>query len=325
MFEMMPLFQEFPNQPEYIRTIYQCFDNFPEYASFTRGIEKPCPGFAQGFRLDAYPCLDIEYVSAAVCFSRDQASLVHPHLAGDFTNGDVKALEAASARLGAALVYMRNLALAHIKVELLEGMAEIMTFTTNGTYINFFAHYASTSAEGKVEYHQYPIASVNLMGSYFEFIQGVTMLRNCQDHALFMATYLRDELEKYHMRNGVNVWTYHLDEGEHILSESEDSVTECGDCRAYGNKSNLKNTNVLGESFHRNDEASSDEDDTSMNDSDSAGYGDDSLSPSPIRALDSMKLRPRTRAARIREQSGSSRQKRRAGESPDETLVKRRS
>ncbi|KAL7915258.1 hypothetical protein GGI35DRAFT_488989 [Trichoderma velutinum] len=235
-FEMMPLFREFRDKPEYIRSFYQRFDEFPEYATFYRGIERPCPGFAQGFSMEAYPCMNIEYLSAAVCVARDHASLVHPHLAGDFTSGDVNDLEAVSARHGAALVYMRNLALAHMRVEVLKDTAGIITFTTNGTYINFFAHYASISAEGKVEYHQYPIASVNLMGSYFEFIQGVTMLRNCQDHAFLLATRLRDDLEKYHVRNGTDAWAYHLDEGEHILSESEDSEMEDGECRECGNK-----------------------------------------------------------------------------------------
>ncbi|KAL6701081.1 hypothetical protein J3F84DRAFT_344555 [Trichoderma pleuroticola] len=236
MCEMTPLFQDFPNKPEYIRSFYQRFDEFPEYAAFSRGIEKPCPGFAQGFTVAAYPCVKIEYLSAAVCVSHDHASLVHPHLAGDFTAGDVNDLEAVSARHGAALVYMRNLALDHMRVEVIKDMAGIITFTTNGTYINFFAHYASTSAEGKVEYHQYPIASVNLMRSYFEFIQGVTMLRNCQEYALSMATALKDDLEKYHVRNGANAWAYHLEEGNHILSESEDSEMEDGECREHGNK-----------------------------------------------------------------------------------------
>lgn len=236
MCEMMSLFQDFPKQPEYIRSFNQRFDEFPEYADFSRGIEKPRPGFAQGFSMEAYPCVKIEYISAAVCVSHDHASLVHPHLAGDFTAGDVNDLEAVSARHGAALVYMRNLALAHMGVEVIKDFAGIITFTTNGTYLNFFAHYASTSAEGKLEYHQYPIASVNLMRSYPEFIRGVSMLRNCQDFALSMATALKNDLEKYHVREGSNAWVYHLEEGDNILSESYDSEMEYDECSEYENK-----------------------------------------------------------------------------------------
>ncbi|KAL7937039.1 hypothetical protein V8C35DRAFT_332257 [Trichoderma chlorosporum] len=321
IFEMMPLFQEFPNQPEYIRTIYQRFDDFPEYAPFSQGIEKPCPGFAQGFRLEAYPCVDIEYLPAAICFGRDHVSLVHPHLAGDFTPGDVNALEAVSARHGAALVYMRNQALTHLRAEILEDVAAVMTFTTNGTYINFFAHFSSTSARGAVEYHQYPIGSVNLMGSYAEFIQGVTMLRNCQDHALFMATILRDDLEKYHVRNGLEAWAYHLNDGENILSENEDSEMEDDECREYGRKGTIRRTGVPGKRFCMYDETSSSEEGNSVDDTD---YDNDLSSPRPLRAIDSAKLRRKTRAARAKAQRESSSRKRPAGRSPHEAQRKRR-
>ncbi|ETS01081.1 hypothetical protein M419DRAFT_44689, partial [Trichoderma reesei RUT C-30] len=179
------------------QTFCQSFNDFPEYAPFSRGIEKPCPGFAQGFRLDAYPCVDVEYLHASVCFTHGQISLVHPHLVGDFAYGDLKAMEATSARHGAAMVYMRNIALAHMQHETLPDCADLMTFTTNGIFINFYAHFESRSLDGKVLYHQYPVLTANLLGSHHEFLQGVAMLRNCQDHALFMATRLRDSLEKY--------------------------------------------------------------------------------------------------------------------------------
>ncbi|KAH6609647.1 hypothetical protein Trco_002993 [Trichoderma cornu-damae] len=228
MFEMMPLFQEFPNQPEYIRTFCQRFEDFPEYAPLSLGIEKPLPGFAQGFRLEAFQEVDIDHLCAALCFAQDNASLTLPHIAGEFAYGDVRALETTSARHGAALVYMRTIALNHARKRDLEDTAEITTFITNGMSIHFFAHYASTSPQGQVEYHQYPILSANLIGSYTEFLLGITMLRNCQDNALFVATRLRDTLEEYHAKNGINAWAYHLNDGERILSESEDSEVEDG-------------------------------------------------------------------------------------------------
>lgn len=171
----MSLFQEYPQQPDYIRTFCQSFNDFPEYAPFSRGIEKPCPGFAQGFRLDAYPCVDVEYLHASVCFTHGQISLVHPHLVGDFAYGDLKAMEATSARHGAAMVYMRNIALAHMQHETLPDCADLMTFTTNGIFINFYAHFESRSLDGKVLYHQYPVLTANLLGSHHEFLQGVAM------------------------------------------------------------------------------------------------------------------------------------------------------
>ncbi|TFB04314.1 hypothetical protein CCMA1212_003795 [Trichoderma ghanense] len=304
----MSLFQEYPQHPEYIRTFYQSFEDFPEYAPFSRGIEKPCPGFAQGFKLDAYPCVDVEYLSASVCFTRSQTSLVHPHLAGDFTYGDLKALEATSARHGAAMVYMRNIALAHMQKEILPDIAEVMTFTTNGIFINFYAHYESTSLDGKVLYHQYPVLTANLLGSYNEFMQGVAMLRNCQDHALFMATRLRDALEKYHIQTGVSAWTYRLDQGEHILSESEDSE--------MGEAHDAKNLATDGEST---DGSSSDEDESY-----DTAYEVQSPAPRKPQARGLMMLRPKRGVVLRREQRDSSSHKRRAGKGAQGAAKKRR-
>ncbi|KAL6878853.1 hypothetical protein J3F83DRAFT_259693 [Trichoderma novae-zelandiae] len=315
----MPLFQEYPQHSDYIRTFHQCFEDFPEYAPFSRGIEKPCPGFAQGFKLDAYPCVDIECLSASVCFTRGHTSLVHPHLAGDFTCGDVKALEAASARHGAAMVYMRSIALAHMQKEVLPDVAEVMTFTTNGVFINFYAHYESTSSQGKVLYHQYPVLTANLRGSYHEFMQGVAMLRNCQDHALFMATHLRDALEKYHIQNGVSAWTYRLAQGEHILSESEDSeMGEAHDARDLGNVDGAASTD--GESV----DGSTNEDLDSTDEAYDTAYEDQSPAARKLRVRVLMKLRPKRGMMSKRGQKDSSSQKRRAGKSAAGAAKKRR-
>ncbi|KAK1253557.1 hypothetical protein MKX07_001634 [Trichoderma sp. CBMAI-0711] len=311
----MSLFQEYPQQPDYIRTFCQSFNDFPEYAPFSRGIEKPCPGFAQGFRLDAYPCVDVEYLHASVCFTHGQISLVHPHLAGDFAYGDLKAMEATSARHGAAMVYMRNIALAHMQHETLPDCAEIMTFTTNGIFINFYAHFESKSLDGRLLYHQYPVLTANLLGSHHEFLQGVAMLRNCQDHALFMATRLRDSLEKYHIQNGVGAWTYRLDQGEHILSESEDS--EMGEAHDETEFVSADGGSTDSES---NDGSSSDEDECY-----DTAYEDQSPKKLQVRGL--MMLRPRRGVVLRREQRDqrdSSSQKRRAGKGADGAAKKRR-
>ncbi|KAL7798988.1 hypothetical protein V8C37DRAFT_398826 [Trichoderma ceciliae] len=327
LFEMMPLFQEFPNQPEYIRTFCQRFNDFPEYAPFIQGIETPCPGFAQGFRFEAYEGVDIEYLCAAVCFSHDHASLILPQIAGEFTYGDVKPLEATSARHGAALVYMRNIALTHAKKRDLDDVAEIITFITNGMSIHFFAHYASTSPEGQVEYHQYPILSANLIGSYPEFLQGITMLRNCQDHALLVAARLRNILEKYHAKNGINAWAYHLNDGEHILSDSEDSRPE--DRGSNNDKVESENQDANDPTDHRNPNVarkslSIDGESSGDEDRDSTDYEDDSPSPTPRQVQDAMQLRPKRRAAQVEEKTWSSPQKRKAGKAPDEKSPRKR-
>ncbi|RFU80919.1 hypothetical protein TARUN_1290 [Trichoderma arundinaceum] len=336
MFEMMPLFQEFPNEPEYIRTFCQRFDDFPEYAPFSLGIEKPCPSFAQGFIFEGYAGIDIEYLCAAVCFARDHASLVLPQIVGDFTCGDVRAAEATSARHGAALVYMRNMALAHSRTQDLDDTAEVMTFVTNGMSIHFYAHYSSITPEGKVKYHQYPVLSVNLVGSYTEFLQGITMLRNCQEHALSVSTRLRDTLVQYHAQNGVNAWAYHLNDGDHILSESEDSVIDNRSSGGRNDKVLLEKQDVAslggikgtaedpGKVFSVSDGSSDDEEGDGMDDADGTDYEDDSPPPTPRQAPDPIKLRPKRRAAQIEAKMWSSPRKRRAGKNPGEEPPRKR-
>jgi hypothetical protein len=61
-----------------------------------------------------------------------------------------------SAYDGAALVYARDQALSLVGKPDPVGHAEITTFTTDGTNINFFAHYATPSEDDTLKYHQYP-------------------------------------------------------------------------------------------------------------------------------------------------------------------------
>jgi hypothetical protein len=81
-----------------------------------------------------------------------------PHLAGEWKGPGKNRIEARtqSAYDGAALVYGRNRALEYLGGADPPGHAVISTFTTDGTTINFFAHYAAVSeVDGKTEYHQY--------------------------------------------------------------------------------------------------------------------------------------------------------------------------
>jgi hypothetical protein len=102
-----------------------------------------------------------------------------------------------SAYDGAALVYARNQALSYVGEPDPPGHAEVATFTTNGTTINFFAHYAEASEEGMLEYHQYPTTSANLTNSYEDFKKGRKQLRNLQDDAKDSSYALRDQLKSH--------------------------------------------------------------------------------------------------------------------------------
>lgn len=102
-----------------------------------------------------------------------------------------------SAYNGAALVYARNQALSHLGTPDPRGHAEVTTFTTDGTTLNLFAHYAIPSEDGTLEYHQYPITSANLLKSHQEHKEGRRGLRNEQDYARKQSYAMRDQLKEH--------------------------------------------------------------------------------------------------------------------------------
>ncbi|PNY25066.1 Uncharacterized protein TCAP_04995 [Tolypocladium capitatum] len=102
-----------------------------------------------------------------------------------------------SAYDGAALVYARNQALSYLGKSDPPGHAEITTFTTDGTNLNLYAHYAARSDDGTFEYHQYPIASASLLKYRQEHNEGRRGLRNEQDHVRKQSCDLRDQLKEH--------------------------------------------------------------------------------------------------------------------------------
>lgn len=101
---------------------------------------------------------------------------------------------------GAALVYARNRALAYQGKSDPPGHASITTITTNGTQLNFYAHYATPAGDGTLECHQYPIKSTSLVNSHGEHKEGRKYLRNEQDHARKQSYEPRDELKEHHQK-----------------------------------------------------------------------------------------------------------------------------
>lgn len=335
---MRYLFKGFPEPSRYVKAYYQRWYDFPEYAPFAQGLEQPCPGFTQGFPFEVYKGIDIEYLDAAVCYQSGGQSLTLPHMAGEFAVGTLEAEEATNARHGAALVYMRKAALAHAKIKKdPEDAAVITTFISDGLFIRFYAHYESKSPGGRAEYHQVPILAANMAASYDEFRRGVAILRNCQDLAFVLATNLKNGLEQYHAVNGINAWAYHLDDGEHILSESEDSVIEGTSGQKEGisedeaqqgkqhtSQSNDKGTNDSETSpkatAHRNeDESKSDASDTQKEKKE-----DDAQSPAPHQAQQTTRvLRPRKRVIQEEKKPKPNSRKRKARDAGIEAPKKR--
>ncbi|CAH0023371.1 unnamed protein product [Clonostachys rhizophaga] len=99
---------------------------------------------------------------------------------------------------GAALVYARNQALAFQGESDPPEHASIMTFTTNGTQVHFYAHYATPTEDGTLEYHQFPVKSTSLVNSHGEHKEGRRGLRNAQDHAREQSYALKDQLKEHY-------------------------------------------------------------------------------------------------------------------------------
>jgi len=138
-----------------------------------------------------------------VISKEDPYSVTLPHIVGEW-EGCGKGMEKAvlkSAYDGAALVYARNEALAYVGNPDPARHAKVLSFATDGTWITFFAHYAAQSWEGKLEYHQYPIAWTSLVNSYEGFKQGRRQLRNLQDYAMRLSYTLGHAVQERYKRH----------------------------------------------------------------------------------------------------------------------------
>ncbi|KAK3384499.1 hypothetical protein B0T24DRAFT_646389 [Lasiosphaeria ovina] len=184
----------------YQKAFNRAFTAFPKDVGFNNGLSAPQPDFAEGLEMQDYPFPVEEYVSGAVLYKDDPRSVTLPHLAGEWKGPDGSMAEAMqqSGYDGAALVYARNQALSLIGKPDPPGHAEVRTFTTDGTNINFYAHYAALSEDNDtLEYHQYQYASANVKDTHQGHKDGYKGIRNEQDHAKDQSYALRDQLKKH--------------------------------------------------------------------------------------------------------------------------------
>ncbi|KAH7019512.1 hypothetical protein EDB80DRAFT_203917 [Ilyonectria destructans] len=202
--KVVPLLKEYEGW-DYDAMFDHPFSGFPKDVGFNNGLSAPQPDFVEGLTMDQYSPFPVdEYVSGAALYKDDPYSMTLPHMAGEW-KGRGKDMEEArlqSAYTGAALVYARNQAISTMGSNESPRHAEVTTFTTNGTTINFFAHYAAQSENGTLQYHQYPITSTNLTNSHQDFKQGRRQLRNGQDHAREQSYALRDQLKEHWKKQG---------------------------------------------------------------------------------------------------------------------------
>ncbi|KND91729.1 hypothetical protein TOPH_03830 [Tolypocladium ophioglossoides CBS 100239] len=191
----------------YKRVFNQAFTGFPNDVGFNNSLSAPQPDFAEGLEMQQYDPFPVdENIRGAVLYKDSPGSLTLPHLAGEW-KGRGKDMEEArlqSAYDGAALVYARNQALSYLGKPDPPGHAEVTTFTTDGTNLNFFAHYATPSGNnGALKYHQYQYASANVKDTYQGHKDGYKGIRNEQDYARDQSCALRDQLtEHWKQRRG---------------------------------------------------------------------------------------------------------------------------
>ncbi|KAK0742203.1 hypothetical protein B0T21DRAFT_125650 [Apiosordaria backusii] len=193
------LLKEYPKKG-YTRAFNQAFTGFPKDVGFNNGLSAPQPDFVEGLRMQEFRPFPVDdHVNGAVLFKDNPYSLTLPHLAGEWKGRGKDMAEARlqSAYDGAALVYARNQALSYLGKPDPQGHAEVTTFTTDGTTLNLFAHYATPSEDGTLEYHQYPITSANLLKSHQEHKEGRRGLRNEQDYARKQSYAMRDQLKEH--------------------------------------------------------------------------------------------------------------------------------
>jgi hypothetical protein len=198
--ETLPLLKTYPREP-YTRALNQAFTAFPKDMGFNDGLSAPQPDFVEGLEMEEFRPFPVdEYVQGAVLYKDDRRSVTLPHLAGEWKGPDGSMAEATlqSGYDGAALVCARNQALAYQGKSDPPGHASITTFTTNGTQVHFYAHYATPAEDGTLEYHQFPVKSTSLVNSHGEHKEGRRGLRNEQDHAKRQSQALRDQLKEHY-------------------------------------------------------------------------------------------------------------------------------
>jgi hypothetical protein len=181
----------------YKRAFNRAFTGFPKDVGFNNGLSAPQPDFVEGLVMEEYDPFPVQqYVDGAVLYKDEPRSVTIPHLAGEWKgpDGNLKEAELQSAYTGAALVFARNQALSYLGKSDPPGHAEVTTFTTDGTNLNLYAHYATTE-DSTLKYHQYRYRSANLLNTHQEHKQGRRGLRNEQDHAYQQSCALRDQLK----------------------------------------------------------------------------------------------------------------------------------
>ncbi|KAH6623871.1 hypothetical protein F5144DRAFT_595967 [Chaetomium tenue] len=200
----------------YIRAFNQAFTGFPTDVRFSNGLSTPQPDFIENIECEEYRSFPITtYIPGAVLYEDKLYSVTLPHIAGEWKGpgGSIETTRLKAAYTGAALIFARNQALDVIKKPDLTGHAKVITFTTDGLGLNFFAHYAAETEGGALGYRQYRIR-----------LDGLRYLRNVQDFAREESYALKDKIKEYwrQARNNLHPTAQGPLEATHVYEDQDD-------------------------------------------------------------------------------------------------------
>jgi hypothetical protein len=129
---------------------------------FNNGLSAALPDMVEGLTMPAFEPYPIRKdLSGAPVITPGIDAITLPHLAGEWKGSgkDMTEAETQAAYDGACMVYARNKALDKMDMSDPPNQAFVATFTTDGTLLNIFLHYASISYD-QVKYHSYLVSSV---------------------------------------------------------------------------------------------------------------------------------------------------------------------
>ncbi|KAI1125899.1 hypothetical protein F5Y10DRAFT_267673 [Nemania abortiva] len=205
----------------YLRAFNQKLMGLPKDAGLDNGLGLLQPGFIEGLNSWEFHPVPIHSIRGAVLCPGWKFSIALPHIAGEWKRrmGNIEEAEVRSAYDGAALVFARTEALKYLGELDPPRHARVITFTSNGTNLHLFAHYASVTRDKKLEYHQHLIASQDLTTSYDGFEAGRRMLRNAQDYAKRQSEILKNRLRN-HTKKSQRIIRIYLEARETSATDS---------------------------------------------------------------------------------------------------------